>query len=756
MGQVITFYSYKGGVGRTMAMANVAVLLYRWGHKVLTVDWDLEAPGLEFFYKDFIDVEDVCSREGVIDILTKASVGNGRSSVPKNWSQSLINIKIPGHQGALHLLTSGRRGDGYFAKVRGLDLQEFYAKHGGLFIESLRDEWRRAYDFVLIDSRTGITDIGGICTIQLPDVLVTLFTATQQSLRGVVDVFNKAKAARRNLPVDRPSLLAVPVPSKFDTGTEFIISQEWLDRFAEELSPFYANWLPVSVKRRDFLAATKIPYIPYFSFGEKLPVLEEGTIDPAGLGYAYETLAALIANNLDYAEQVMEQRDELIRYAFKGAVRSKPATGESVREKKPAVQLGPRIFLSYTVEDRNKVAELYKELTNAGYRPWMDVMDLLPGERWKTSIADAIKRSDFFLVCLSSNAVNKGGFLQKEIKIALDVHEEKAAGASWLIPVRLDDSPVPNRLHTFHWLNLFESDGLQRLLQAIEAGHRRQEAGTALVLTSSPVEYDAVRNYLTNLREETLPDGTVCEIGRLSAEGRSWEVGVLELDAYGPKVALEAGRTIQFVNPSVVISVGSGASVKNARPGDVVVATKVYRYEESERGKGQPLLTSIGSSSYRLEQRARAEAKRIEWLSRRGTGNSHPRVLLGTVVVSDKISTLNRSTLQKFLRSKLPDAISFDLIGTNLLSAIFADKDIDILVVRGVTEILDSEGIAGDGIASEAARNAGAFTFEVLSKVEGERSASMSGGTPVTVSKAKRPTKPKHPNSAGKKRLRSR
>src|SRR5205807_1238780 len=144
-------------------------------------DWDLEAPGLEFFYRDFIDIEDVSRREGVIDILTSASAGDGQSSVLKNWAKSLVNIKIPGHHGALHLLTSGRRDDGYFGKVRGLDLKEFYAKKGGLFIESLRDEWKRAYDFILIDSRTGITDIGGICTIQLPDVLVSLFTATDQS-----------------------------------------------------------------------------------------------------------------------------------------------------------------------------------------------------------------------------------------------------------------------------------------------------------------------------------------------------------------------------------------------------------------------------------------------------------------------------------------------------------------------------------------------------------------------------------------------
>ena len=49
-GRVITFYSYKGGVGRTLALADVAVMLAKMGHRVLMVDWDLEAPGLHRFF----------------------------------------------------------------------------------------------------------------------------------------------------------------------------------------------------------------------------------------------------------------------------------------------------------------------------------------------------------------------------------------------------------------------------------------------------------------------------------------------------------------------------------------------------------------------------------------------------------------------------------------------------------------------------------------------------------------------------------
>ena len=72
MGQIITFYSYKGGTGRTMAIANVAYLLTEWGYKVLIVDWDLEAPGIEHFFSKFINVEKTAKIKGILDILVDA------------------------------------------------------------------------------------------------------------------------------------------------------------------------------------------------------------------------------------------------------------------------------------------------------------------------------------------------------------------------------------------------------------------------------------------------------------------------------------------------------------------------------------------------------------------------------------------------------------------------------------------------------------------------------------------------------------
>jgi hypothetical protein len=255
-----------------------------------------------------------------------------------------MSIEPPNSRVPIDFISAGRRNESYFTKVRGLDVTEFYDKNrGGFIVERLRDEWKNNYDFVLVDSRTGITDIGGICTVQLPDMLVLLFTATDQSLRGVIEVERKAQAARQKLPFDRLSLVSLPIPSRFDAQQEFKVSQEWLDRFAEDLAPIYANWLPISAasrealpkngisnrsdfldkaelpNRRKFLEITKIPYSPYFSFGEKLPVVEHGTTDPTSLGYAYETLAALIGNNLNSVDLLVAQRQEFVATARSAA-----------------------------------------------------------------------------------------------------------------------------------------------------------------------------------------------------------------------------------------------------------------------------------------------------------------------------------------------------------------------------------------------------------------------------------------------------
>ena len=235
MSTIITYYSYKGGVGRSMSLANTAVFLSKWGYKVLIIDWDIEAPGLEHFFKPYINTKIVKEKNGVIDLISKDN--------KNNWQDTLIAITIPDIETPIHLISSGKRDENYFKKVRDFDIDAFYKLGGGDFVEKLRDDWKREYDFVLVDSRTRVTEIGGICAVQLPDQVVMLFTATDQGFEGTLDIANRALNAQQKLPYDRQKLIFIPILTKFDTQAEFELSQKWINQFADKLKNIYKDWL---------------------------------------------------------------------------------------------------------------------------------------------------------------------------------------------------------------------------------------------------------------------------------------------------------------------------------------------------------------------------------------------------------------------------------------------------------------------------------------------------------------------------------
>lgn len=194
-GIVYTFYSFKGGVGRTMALANVAALLAEWGYSVLVVDWDLEAPGLErFFAKERPDIHEVrANASGIVDLLDAR-----RAGAILDWRGGLVNI----NRGHLSLLTAARNGEFYTSRLHSLDFNDLFENHDlGSYIEKLRSEWISEFDFVLVDSRTGFTDIGGICTVHLADVLVLFFTTTESSVAGALSVVERARKAQERLPL---------------------------------------------------------------------------------------------------------------------------------------------------------------------------------------------------------------------------------------------------------------------------------------------------------------------------------------------------------------------------------------------------------------------------------------------------------------------------------------------------------------------------------------------------------------------------
>lgn len=130
-----------------------------------------------------------------------------------------------------------------------------------------------------------------------------------------------------------------------------------------------------------------------------------------------------------------------------------------------------RIFLCHSSNDKPAVRKLYQQLLGEGFAPWLDEEDLLPGQDWQREIPKAVKNSDVVIVCLSRNSISKSGYVQKEIKHALDLADELPEDTIFIIPLRLEDCRVPERLARWHWVNIFEERGFNRLLGSL----RRRE-----------------------------------------------------------------------------------------------------------------------------------------------------------------------------------------------------------------------------------------------------------------------------------------
>lgn len=128
---------------------------------------------------------------------------------------------------------------------------------------------------------------------------------------------------------------------------------------------------------------------------------------------------------------------------------------------------GAKIFVSYASEDIDHASMLYNALRQLGMEPWMDKKDILPGQDWQRSIKKAIYDSDYLILCMSNNSVKKRGFVQREIRFALDILEGLPSDQIYLIPVRLDDCTVPEEVSRHQWVDLFSDDGLTKVLKAI-------------------------------------------------------------------------------------------------------------------------------------------------------------------------------------------------------------------------------------------------------------------------------------------------
>jgi tetratricopeptide (TPR) repeat protein len=203
-----TFYSYKGGVGRSLALANTAALLVKRGRRVVLIDFDLEAPGLD----SFEEFKSVAGKPGVVEYVSEFKETQRAPDI----TRFVHPCELPGPlRGQLWIMPAGKK-DAYYnscrAKLSWADLYENH--HGEQFVENWKAAIENRYhpDHVFVDSRTGLTDVGGICTLHLPDLVVMLFGLNEQNVKGVAAV---AKTIRESEITRVPQIhyVASPLPN---------------------------------------------------------------------------------------------------------------------------------------------------------------------------------------------------------------------------------------------------------------------------------------------------------------------------------------------------------------------------------------------------------------------------------------------------------------------------------------------------------------------------------------------------------------
>ncbi len=131
-----------------------------------------------------------------------------------------------------------------------------------------------------------------------------------------------------------------------------------------------------------------------------------------------------------------------------------------------------RVFLCHASQDKPVVRELYQRLNAEGWiDPWLDEVNLLPGQDWRLEIEKSVENSDVVIACLSNTSVNKEGFVQREIRYAVSVALDKPEDTIFVVPLLLEICDVPRSIQKFHWVEYFgesKDEKYKALLLALE------------------------------------------------------------------------------------------------------------------------------------------------------------------------------------------------------------------------------------------------------------------------------------------------
>jgi WD40 repeat protein/MinD-like ATPase involved in chromosome partitioning or flagellar assembly len=318
-----------------MLLANVAWILAAAGRRVLVVDWDLEAPGLHHYYAPFLLDARLTDSEGLIDLIVDyASEAVSTSAAESDLDAWLAQVadptsytvaldwRFPG-KGALHLLPAGRQNASYSTRVNSFDWRHFYEQlNGAAFFDHLRTRVGATYDYILIDSRTGVSDTAGICSVQMPDTVVACFTANEQSTIGASGICESIKAQWRQMRVSDDRRI-FPIMCRVEQA-----EKEKLEKAREQARRSFTRVLrPLTELEQDaYWSTAQVLYWPWYAYEEVLAVFGDRRSYEGSVLASSEMVAANVSDGdvrrLEHFPSPPDRERVLARYERKGQEQS--------------------------------------------------------------------------------------------------------------------------------------------------------------------------------------------------------------------------------------------------------------------------------------------------------------------------------------------------------------------------------------------------------------------------------------------------
>lgn len=716
IGQIITFYSYKGGTGRTMALANIACLL---GQKrpdtnseqlsrVLALDWDFEAPGLHRYFRPYLTDTAEAGFDSIPGCLDLFSVFDrqrnefhasdfiaNRDRALKilqgiDFNSYLLSTRIPG----LQIMKAGFFDDGYGRRVSEFQWDRLFRETIGLF-SGFAEYLRQNYDYILMDSRTGLSDTSGICTMLLPDKLVVVFTPNQQSLTGICDLAHKALSYRKASPDGRPMTI-FPLPSRIEMARPTLLEAWRMGNSKAETSlpPDMVGYQPLFEKLfdeiyaqtdthlKEYFDAVMLQHIPDYAYGEPIAVMLEETDSRLSLRSSYAAFAEYLIELQAPWESIVEVRLEREIDKRSGEARAKISAGDTesalriaygLMERKPP----PNLFKS--------VAEVILEVAQAAY----------PRERSAVSslLSQAIKR---VTTEPTLDPMQVADVLEEVGKVSL------AAGDYTLAEIAL-------------------KQGLQHMQEVLgedapavlAAGDKLAEAlrGTGALNLSRQLSEKLLASFQKILGEED-PE-TLASMNNLASTIRA-QGDMINARILQEKVLDARRRVLGEEHPNTLVSMNNLANTLKDQ-GDLVGALmlqeKVLEVSRRVVGEEHPnTLTSMSNLALTLRDQgdlagARALQEKALEICRRVLGEEHP----------DTLTSMSNLALTFWSQGNLADACTLQEKVLEISSRVQGKEHPDTLNnMSNLAETLSDQGdLAG-------ARTLEEKVLEIRNRVQGE------------------------------------